>query len=134
MTEESRNKVGRPTKFTPEMADAIVKSLCVRGVVATAKELGIDADSIANWQAADAAFSDRCARAREAYADKLAEDIGDIEDQTLSGEIPPDVARVVLSSRQWRASKFGPGRYGDRTKVDVGGSVTIRATQIDEAL
>ncbi len=45
--------------------------------------------------------------------DKMAE----IEAKVLAGEIPPDVARVVISSKQWRASKLAPKKYGASCKI-----------------
>ena len=29
--------------------------------------------------------------------------------------MPPDAARVLISSKQWRAAKLAPKKYGDKT-------------------
>jgi hypothetical protein len=38
----------------------------------------------------------------------------DIEEKVETKKMAPDVARVVLASKQWRASKLNPKRYSDR--------------------
>ncbi len=53
--------------------------------------------------------------------DKMAE----IEAKVLTGEIPPDVARVVIWSKQWRASKLAPKKYGDKAHVNVNTTIGV---------
>lgn len=80
-------------------------------------------ETVREWLASDEDFRAKCARAREEQADVLFEDMADIEERTLSGEIKADVARVVLSSRQWRAAKLKPKVYGDKIDLNHGGTV-----------
>lgn len=65
------------------------------------------------------------ALAREMQADALEEDMADIEDKTLSGKVDPVAARTVLSSKQWRAAKLAPKKYGEKLDMHVTGSVNI---------
>lgn len=62
----------------------------------------------------NADFAAKCARARPSQAEGVHDDMVDIETRTLEGSIPTDVARVVLSSKQWRAAKLAPKKYGDK--------------------
>jgi hypothetical protein len=85
--------------------------------------------TIFRWMAADDGFATKCARARIIQADAIADDMADIEDRTLSGELDASASRVVLSSKQWRAAKLSPKKYGDR--VAVGGSDDMPGIKID---
>ena len=75
--------------------------------------------TVHDWMATNPDFLAKCARAREEQADFIVEDCIDIEDKTLSGDYNPAAARAVLASKQWRASKLAPKKYGD--KLAVGG-------------
>ena len=74
--------MGRPSEFTQEVADAICEA------IADGKSLRKICDgedmptktSVFRWLNADKAFSDHYARAREAQADTMADDILDIAD------------------------------------------------------
>lgn len=73
--------------------------------------------TVIRWMAEDKEFATKCARAREIQADTIEEDMADIEDEVLQGRIDPAAARVVLSSKQWRASKMAPKKYGDKVTL-----------------
>lgn len=86
-----------------------------------------------------AGYSDQYARAREAQADKLAEDILAIADdgsndtyQTENGEVTNhDViarSRLRVDARKWLAGKMAPKKYGD--KLAVGGADDLPPMQV----
>jgi hypothetical protein len=64
-------------------------------------------------------------RAREAQGDYEHDRIAEIEAKVLAGEIPADVARVVIASKQWRASKLAPKKYGDKSEVSVNTTIDV---------
>lgn len=71
----------------------------------------------------NADFATLITRTREGpQADYLLESMADIEKKVLEGTLDPQAARVVIWSRQWRASKLAPKKYGD--KVTLGGDPT----------
>jgi len=74
-------------------------------------------------------FGTQCARARVRQVDSLVDDMADVEERVLSGELKPDQARVVLESQRWRAIKVAPQKYGDKTSVDHTG--TVRVEQVE---
>lgn len=82
----------------------------------------------------DPEFEAKCARARILQAEAIADDMADIEERTLNGTIDPAAARAVLSSKQWRASKLAPKKYGDKLDVNHGGGVTINISQAEAEL
>jgi AcrR family transcriptional regulator len=93
-----------------------------------ADSAGVSKGTLITWLAS---FPDQYARAREAQADKLAEDILAIADdgsndtyKTDDGEaVNHDViarSRLRVDARKWLAGKMAPKKYGD--KLAVGGA------------
>jgi hypothetical protein len=90
-----------------------------------------DARSVFRWLAANEDFRQQYARAREAQADFMAEEILQIADdgrndtyQTDDGEfVNHDViarSRLRVDARKWLAAKMAPKKYGD--KIGIGGA------------
>ena len=90
--------------------------------------------TVLKWLRDDQVLATRYAHARARQADYLEEEMADIEQKTLDGGIDPAIARVVLASKQWRASKLAPKVYGD--KIAVGGAddlPPVKAMSMEEA-
>ena len=111
--------IGRPSKFSDALADSICEQLADKfSLRQICQKPGMpNRATVHRWMAENPAFATKCAHAREEQADYIVEDCIDIEDRTISGEINPAAARAVLSSKQWRASKLAPKKYGDRLAV-----------------
>lgn len=79
---------------------------------------------------ADPAAADQYARAREAQADTLVDDILSIADDARR---EPNDRRVAVDARKWVASKLRPKAYGDKLDLsgNVGFSVTIAGDDAD---
>ena len=86
--------------------------------------------TIFSWMASREDFLNKYARAREAQADKLAEEIVMIADTPVNGiktktndkgeieTIEGDMIehrRLQVDARKWYASKLAPKKYGDKT-------------------
>jgi len=117
-----KKKNGRPSAFTEALATEICERLANKESM---RKICLDPHmpdrtTVQEWIAKDSGFATRCARAREEQADYIVEDCAEIEDKTLSGEINPAAARAVLASKQWRAAKLAPKKYGD--KLQLGGA------------
>jgi hypothetical protein len=135
--------MGRPTDYN----DAIATVICDR--IAEGESLrkiclddGIpDKATVFRWLAAHEAFRDQYAHAREAQADKMAEEILDIADDGRNdtytddeGEVRTDHdviarSRLRVDARKWLVSKMAPKKYGD--KVAIGGSDDMPPVQIE---
>lgn len=115
-------KAGRPSAYTEAIAAEICERLAnqesLRQICAS--EGMPHRSTVDRWADDNPDFAARRARAREAQADSIFDDMADIEDRTLKGRIGAAVARAVLSSKQWRASKLAPKKYGD--KLALGGA------------
>jgi hypothetical protein len=77
--------------------------------------------TVFNWQNERPEFLANIARAREGQADCLHDDMSDIEGEVRSGQLDPQAARVIIWSKQWRAGKLAPKKYGDKSALEVSG-------------
>lgn len=86
--------------------------------------------NVFRWLSANQDAADQYARAREAQADSLVDDILLIADDTSR---EPNDRRVAVDARKWVASKLRPKAYGDKLDLNgnVGFSVTISRDDAD---
>lgn len=140
--------VGRPSKFTQAIADKICEAIADGGSLRTiCADSGMpDKATVLRWLSDDQhqAFCDQYARAREAQADKYAEEIIEIADngendtyvdENGNTRTDQDViarSRLRVEARKWYASKLAPKKYGD--KLAVGGADDLPPVQIQPVL
>jgi hypothetical protein len=123
--------MARPSDYTPEMADEICARIAEgRSLLSISKDEDMPAQgTIYRWLFNNTEFQEKYARAREAQADVLAEEIRDIADTPILGEKVTtkadgvretvtgdtvDRSRLMVESRKWLAMKLKPKKYGDR--------------------
>lgn len=119
---------GRPSDFTQEIADVICEKLA-DGESLRKICLGEDMPSksaVFRWLLDRPDFRDQYARAREAQADAIADEILDIaddgsndfmgEDEKYNGDAVQR-SRLRVDARKWFAGKLAPKKYGDSTMV-----------------
>jgi hypothetical protein len=151
--------LGRPTAFTPEIAsdilDAIAKGKSLVAIC-SAEDMPCR-DTVYQWKKDNKDFSDRYARAVEARAEFLFEEILTIADDDKGdygfkevkdgdGEgakpciLPDNIQRAKLrvDSRKWFLAKVAPKVYGEFTRTELtgkdGGPLAISiADQIRQA-
>lgn len=128
-------KPGRQSGYSDATADAICERLANgESLVAICKRDGMPAAStVFKWLTERPAFSERYARAREAQADTLAQEILHIANTPQKGVIVTtkewgeeirtadmiEHRRLQVDARKWIAAKLAPKKYGD--KLEVGG-------------
>ena len=116
--------------FNQEIADSIVELLQEFSLRDICEREGMPHRVTVNrWMDENPEFASQCARARALQVDSLVDDMADIEDRVLTGEIKPDAARVVLDSQRWRAIKIAPQKYGDKTNVSHTGTVRVESVE-----
>ena len=118
---------GRPSKLTPELQDQILRAYA-SGVALSElcrREDMPDRVTLWRWRRENDDFASAFARAREANAETIEDQMETIERRVLSGEIEPQAANVVLSSQRWRARVLHPARFSDKVSVDHSGSVGL---------
>lgn len=139
---------GRPTAYTDAIAAsicmAIAEGMSLRKVCAL--EGMPDVSTVIRWLADEqrAEFRAQYARAREAQADLLAEQILEIADDGTNDTQVDDEgmvrvdhdhiarSRLRVDSRKWLASKLAPKKYGD--KLAVGGADDLGPVQVTKQM
>lgn len=128
--------MGRPTKYTQELADSICEAISTtsKGLRAICAENNITTFTILKWLNENAEFSTQYARAKEAQADVLAEEILEIADDTSKDQMTIkkngknevvensewiNRSRLRVDARKWIASKLKPKKYGDKTETTI---------------
>ena len=81
------------------------------------------------WIGEDEAFSAQYARAREAQADALFDDLAEVAEAALQAETAVEVAarKLIIDTTKWRISKILPKKYGDKIELagDAGNPLAI---------
>lgn len=129
-------KPGRASTYTKALGDSICRQVSDGASLRTicAKAGMPNKSTVLRWLDAEGAqsFRDQYARAREAQADLLAEQIIQIADDGTNDtqvddegnvRVDQDViarSRLRVDARKWLASKMAPKKYGD--KIAVGGA------------
>lgn len=136
-TEEKR-KQGRPSDYNEEVASKIIFELSTtrKGLVAICQADGMPSPpTVYRWIHSNESFRNDYARAKEAQAELLGEEILAISDdsdkdtiQTLNGEIEnrewTSRSKLRVEARKWLMSKLHPKRFGDKLDIDANVNVT----------
>lgn len=114
-------KVGRPTLFSSAIAeticDRIMDGESLRAICASKTMPG--RRTVLTWAAENEQFRHQYARAREAQADVLAEQILEIIDRATAKTV--NQARLRFDGRRWLASKMAPKKYGTKIEAELFG-------------
>ena len=115
------NELGRPSDYSPELADRLCELVLEgRTVTQACDAIGIDKSTIYRWLKVHLDFRDKYARAREEAAHANADDVQEVAARVLNNTLEPDRGRVVIDALKWTAGKRKPKVYGDRQIVDLG--------------
>jgi hypothetical protein len=140
---------GRPSSFTQEIADEICERLAEgESLRSICRSDGMPVQAtVFRWLSIDEAFLKQYARAREAQADRLADEILDIADDSSRDTIPKvdkegneygeqansewiARSRLRVDARKWLASKMAPKKYGDKVTQEItgggGGALVVK--------
>jgi len=131
---------GRPSKFTPQIAQEICDRLSKGEPLAQIcrDEKMPSPSTISTWKAVDPDFSAAIARAREDGFDAIAQECLDIADNTHSDTIStkdgerPDTewisrSKLRVETRLKLLAKWDPKRYGE--KLAIGGAADLPPLQ-----
>lgn len=106
-----------------------------------------DYSTIMDWLEEGPAYAERYARAREAQADYMADEIMEISDNAsndwMTREDPENPgyalngehiqrSRLRVDSRKWLASKLKPKKYGEKVDMNHSGSVSVVSQVLDD--
>lgn len=135
-TAREAKPIGRPSLFTAELAGIICARIAdgesVRKICASEDMPAMS--SVFKWLTESKEFSEQYAHAREAQADKYAEEIIEIADDGTNDTYVDENgnertnqevvarSRLRVDARKWYASKLAPKKYGDKIQQEVSGS------------
>ncbi len=134
----AKRSVGRPSKYTQELADKLCAELAQgksMRTVCKSPDMPI-MSTIFRWLRTDEEFCNQYARAKEESADALSDEMLDIADdanndymedlgkdgQSEGYKLNGDHVRrstLRIETRKWLASKLKPKRYGNNVSVAV---------------
>lgn len=122
--------MGRPSDFTPEIANEICERLAkgesLRSICSGERDDFIPGQTtVYRWLEENEEFRKQYAHARERQADHFVEEIIDIADQpnvrtSADGEVvasDPQRDRLRVDARKWVAAKLAPKKYGDKVAL-----------------
>lgn len=136
-------KKGRPSKYTPKLAEEICTRLANGESLRTiCKTPGMpERVNILRWAVTEGhPFQHQYARAREIQADSMADDILDISDdgtndfverETRNGKIVLadhdhiNRSRLRVDARKWIAAKLLPKRYSEKVQTEISGKISL---------
>ena len=115
--------MSRPSTYTAEIGDQVAEILAQdKSIRYAAKKVGVTKDAITSWLMRVPEFCDKCARAREAQALVIYDDLRDIERKVLNGTIDVQAGNVVLGNKRWRAGRANRKHFGDAQKLEHTGA------------
>ena len=140
MTVKREKGTGRPSAFSPELGDAICERIGGgESLRAICRSEGMPhVATVCRWLAKEEneVFREQYARAREAQADVLFDEILDIADNGSNDWMQshdPDNpgwrqngeairrSQLRIDARKWMAGKLRPKKYGDTTRLEHAG-------------
>ena len=143
---------GRPTLYNEQIASAICAEMAEgRSLRSICRDDGMPSlTAVFTWLAKHPEFADQYARAREAQADALFEEVLEIADDArndwmerngedagwqLNGE-HVQRSRLRVDARKWMAGKLRPKVYGDKMQHtgEGGGPIVVNITGRDADL
>lgn len=129
-------EVGRPTDYNKDIAQLICNEIACSSIglkhILNNNELFPARSTLYRWLAENEEFQDMYARAKDAQADYMAEEIIDIADDgsndfmtiikgdqeyTVENKEFVNRSRLRIDARKWTAAKLRPNKYGE--KIDV---------------
>lgn len=115
--------MGRPSDYTPELADTIC-DLFATGVSmreVCEKEGMPSPSSVYLWLSKYEDFSDKYTRAKADGQEASLDDLDEIAEKVISGDIEPNAARVAADIKKWAIVKRNPKKYGEKVDLNHGG-------------
>ena len=139
---------GRPSVFSEKVADRICDEIATstRSIRAICAQEGMpDPATVYRWRNTRPEFCEHYARAKEAQAELLVEELIEIADdssqdtiETEQGAFPNKEwilrAKLRVDTRKWLAMKLLPKKYGDKLEVEHGGKVALTLAEMQERI
>jgi hypothetical protein len=116
----------RPVLYSEPLADEICERVAAGERLAAiyTAETGPSRVTVLRWLAEHEGFRQSYQLAREARADRYADEIIAIADGAgEDANVQRD--RLRVDTRKWAAAKLAPGKYGEKVQTELSGAVTV---------
>lgn len=131
-------KAGRPTDYCEELANEICQRIAggesLRGICSEDDKPHISTVLLWVVDGKHSQFSEHYHRAREAAGYSHADEALSLRHKLESGQLEPQVAKVMLDALKWGAERMAPKRHSQRQEIDhtsADGSMTPQVTKIE---
>lgn len=118
--------VGRPSKFTQELANNICERIANgESLRKICQDKGMpNKATVFRWQNDNSDFRDQYARACDERHDLHAEQIIEIADDPQTGidAVSVSHAKLRVDARKWYLSKLAPKKYGEKVTQEITGA------------
>lgn len=127
---KAAKKMGRPTIYTPELAQEICDTIASssKGIKRLCKEHDgwPNPDTIYHWVSTNQEFSDQYARAKRQQIEVIVDEMLDLADDTSQDNVVNSEGKLIIDhehinrsrlridTRKWLAAKLAPKIYGER--------------------
>jgi len=84
----------------------------------------------------DQQFGEQYARAREAGAELIFDDLDEVSEQAATAENAVEVAglRLKADNIKWKLARMAPKRFGDKQSLDVNGKLDVTLFDPEQAM
>ncbi len=113
----------RPTAYTPEIAETILFALAEGELltdVCAADDMPARS-TVYRWLHADPDFARRYGLAIELRAQHRVDQLSELNEKLLAGDVPPQEAKVIADNLKWLAAREDPRRFSDRLLQELTG-------------
>ena len=130
----AEKKAGRPSDYLPEVADDICALLASgESLLKVCKRPGMpDKSTVFRWMAEHEEFRDKYAKATDARADAIFEELFEISDDAVEDAAAIAKARLRVDTRKWALARMNPRKYGDKVTTELtgkdGGAIQIETS------
>ena len=126
---------GRPTDYTPELAERICEWLDDgKSLRASCRQENTPhVATVTRWIVTHPAFREQYVWAREAAGYAHADEIADLASRVIEGEIEPHAARVAMDGKKWAAERMAPKAHMPQSLINhesPSGSMTPKPTEV----
>lgn len=116
--------MGRPSEYNIELCKEVCEEVANGFNIKTvlkSKENYPTFQTWCNWKRAHDELFDLYTRSIQDKAESVDEEIDHIFDEIKAGNIDAPAGRILIDTLKWKASKYYPKMFGDKTDITSGG-------------
>lgn len=129
--------MARPSEYDFKLCEKICESVAegfnIKTVLKSEKDYP-DFSTWCRWKREHEELYNLYTRSIQDKAESVDEEIDSIYDQIKAKEIDPAAGRLLIDTLKWKAAKYYPKMFGEKTAVEHSGQIkTERSISLEEA-